>query len=55
MVGTKLFFFFFWHITGTSKFVLIPQGVNCKSGKPQGLILYFSLFLNLMLYTSFYH
>jgi hypothetical protein len=40
MVGTKLLFF---NTTWTFEFVLIPHGVNCKSSKSHGLILYFSL------------
>jgi hypothetical protein len=39
IVWTKLFIL---DTIGTSKFVLILHGVNCKSGKPHGLILYFS-------------
>ena len=40
VVRTKLSF---WHTSGTSEFILIPQRANCNSGKLQGLILHFSL------------
>jgi hypothetical protein len=56
MEGTKLvFFFFFWHTTGTFNFILIPHGVNYKSRKPRRLILYFSLVFYFSFQTAWTH
>jgi hypothetical protein len=32
---------FFWHITWTFEFILIPQEANCKSSKLKELVLHF--------------